>query len=315
MVWLALLTIYIVWGSTYLAIRVVVGSMPPLLAASARFLPAAVIAFGLVVARGGVGAIRITRAQAGGAAFVGACLLLTGNGFVSIGEQSVPSGLAAVVVASIPLVMVLLRVVMGERPGRLALLGVAFGFCGVAVLVLPQGISGTASFAGLALIMVSVLSWSIGSLGARRVALPADSYTSTAYQMLFGGLLLGVAGLVAGEGARVDLATFKPESFLALGYLIVFGSVIAFPAYAWLLQNAPIGKVATYAYVNPVVAVALGALLLQERLDLSMIVGAAMVVASVGVIVSSESRSRITPAAERTAAPPVGSTAATRTAG
>jgi drug/metabolite transporter (DMT)-like permease len=291
LVWLALLTVYIVWGSTYLGIRVVVQSMPPLLAASLRFLPAALIVFVLVVSRGGFGALRITRREAMGTAFIGACLLLTGNGFVSLAEQTVPSGLAAVLGASIPLVMVVFRVGFGERPRRLAIFGVLFGFAGVAVLVLPQGLSGTASFLGLGLLMLSTLSWSFGSVMTPRVTLPRDSYTSTAYQMLFGSLMLGVAGVLHGEVAQFDVAAFKPESFLALGYLIVFGSVIAFPAYAWLLQNAPIGKVATYAYVNPVVAVLLGALLLHEQLDLSMIVGAAMVVGAVILIVSTDSRS------------------------
>jgi drug/metabolite transporter (DMT)-like permease len=292
LVWLALLTVYVVWGSTYLAIRVVVDSMPPLLAAGARFLPAALLVMGWLALRRGPVALRITRREALTTAFVGACLLFGGNGMVSIAERDVPSGLTAVLVATLPLMLVIMRRALGERPRRLAVFGVLFGLVGVAVLVLPQGFSGAAPFGGMALLLVSVTSWSIGSLASPRIGLPADTYLSTSYQMLFGALLLGAVGLLLGEGASVDIAAYPPESFLALGYLIVFGSIVAYPAYGFLLQNAPISRVSTYAYVNPVVAVALGALLLHERLDLGMLLGASIIIVAVAIIVTSDSRSK-----------------------
>ena len=292
LVWLALLTIYVVWGSTYLAIRVVVDSMPPLLAAGARFIPAALAVMLWLVLRRGPGGLRITRREAFATAFVGACLLLGGNGMVSLAERDVPSGLTAVLVATLPLVLVVMRRALGERPRRLAVFGVLFGFVGVAVLVLPQGLSGAAPFGSMALLLVSVTSWAVGSLASPRIGLPADTFVSTSYQMLFGGLLLSAAGLLFGEGASVDIAAYRPESFLALGYLIVVGSIVAYTAYGFLLQNAPIGRISTYAYVNPVVAVALGALLLNERLDLSMLLGATIVIVAVAIIVTSDSRSK-----------------------
>jgi len=306
-VWVALVTIYLIWGSTYLAIRVVVESMPPLLAAAARFLPAALLAFLFVAARTGISSLRVTRREAAGAGFVGACLLMFGNGLVSLGEQGVPSGLTALLLASIPMWVLVMRVATGERPSRTGLLGVGLGLTGVALLVLPQGISGTATFGGMALILISAISWALGSTTARRIPLPADPYLSTGYQMLLGGLLLGSVGLLLGEGSQLQPAAWDPRSYLALGYLVVFGSVIAYPAYTWLLQNAPIGKVSTYAYVNPVVAVALGAVLLQERVDPSMIAGAVVVLGAVVIIVAGESRSApaVPPVAADPAATPV----------
>ena len=203
LVGVALLTIYFIWGSTYLAIRVVVESMPALLAAGARFIPAGLAVMLFLVLRRPA-SLRITRREAGATAFVGACLLFGGNGLLSLAERDVSSGLAAVLVATLPLVLVVMRRALGERPRRLAIFGVVFGFVGVAVLVLPQGLSGAASFGAIGLLLLSTTSWAIGSLASSRVGLPSDTYVSTSYQMLFGGLLLTAVGLLLGEGRQLD---------------------------------------------------------------------------------------------------------------
>lgn len=285
LIWAALLVVYVVWGSTYLAIRVVVDSMPPFLAAGARFLTAGVLLSLLLMARSGPGRMRITRQEARGAAFVGAALLLVGNGFVSVGEETVPSGLAALIVGVIPLVVLVLRALAGERISRAGVGGVVLGFVGLGILVLPRGIEGTTDPVGMGLLIIASTSWATGSFFSRRLAMPGDALVSTAYQLLFGGALLLLAGSLLGELPRAQAGAFTTGAVVSLVYLVVFGSLLAYTAYTWLLQNAPISKVATYAYVNPVVAVALGVFVLDERLDVSMLVGAVLVIASVAFIV------------------------------
>lgn len=293
LVWAALLVVYVVWGSTYLAIRVVVDSMPPFLAAGTRFLSAGVLLSLLLVARSGPRRLRITREEARGAAFVGGALLLVGNGFVSVGEETVPSGLAALIVGVIPLVVLVLRALAGERISRASAAGVVLGFVGLGVLVLPRGIEGTTDLVGMVLLIVASTSWATGSFFSRRLAMPGDALVSTAYQLSLGGAMLLSAGLLLGELPRAQAGAFTTGAVVSLLYLVVFGSLLAYTAYTWLLQNAPISKVATYAYVNPVVAVALGVVILDESLDPMMLVGAVLVVASVAFIVSTGS----TPAA------------------
>lgn len=290
LVWAALLVVYIVWGSTYLAISVVVGSMPPLLAAGARFLGAGLIMAGVLALRSGPRRLRIDRSQLGGAAFVGAALLLLGNGGVSMGEQTVPSGLAALIVGVVPLVVLVLRRLSGESLSVAGVGGVVLGFIGLGVLVIPRGIDGSTDVVGMALLIMASSSWATGSFFSRRLSLPRDPLVSTAYQLLLGGSFLLVAGLAIGEWPQVVEGGFTDASILSLLYLVFFGSLLAYTAYTWLLQNAPISQVATYAYVNPVVAVALGSVVLNEQLDLAMIAGAAMIVTSVAFIARTESR-------------------------
>lgn len=295
LLWAALATVYVVWGSTYLAIRVVVESMPPLLAAGARFATAGLVLAALLVVRGGPRRIAASRSQLVGAAFVGLSLLLVGNGLVSIGEQTVPSALAALIVGVIPLVVVVLRSLAGEPISRAGLAGVGLGFVGLAVLVVPRGVAGTTDPVGMILLVVASISWATGSFLSRRLSMPHDALTSTAYQLLFGGLFLLVAGLALGEWGQVEAGNFSQASVIALVYLVVFGSLLAYTAYTWLLQNAPISRVATYAYVNPVVAVVLGVLILAEEIDPLMIAGAVLIVVSVAFTIRTES----TPAARR----------------
>jgi len=284
-VWAALLIVYFVWGSTYLAISVVVETMPPLLTAGVRHLSAGAILFALLLARRGAGALRLSRAEWLGAGFVGLALLLGGNGLVVLGERTVPSGLTALIVACIPLIVVLLRRSFGERIALGTYIGVAVGFVGVGVLVIPEGLTGNVSLFGMALLLGASVSWAIGSYFSRRVTLPRDAIASTGGQMVVGGLSLLVAGLLAGESGLVHFETFSTASIVALLYLIVFGSVVAYTAYTWLLQNASVSRVSTYAYVNPLVAI-----VLREPIDVFIVVGAALIIVAVGVVVRTEAR-------------------------
>jgi drug/metabolite transporter (DMT)-like permease len=292
LVWAALLVVYVVWGSTYLAIAVVVQTMPPLLAAAFRFVLAGLIMAGFLVLRRGPGVLRLTRAELAGSAFVGLALLLGGNGMVMLGQRSVPSGLAALIIAVVPLWVVVLRLLFGERIGRGTLLGVAIGFAGVAVLVIPRGIDGTVELAGMLLLIAAAASWATGSYWSNRLQLPRDPFTSTAAQLIAGGMGLAVVGVLAGEVGLLAQANFSEASIVGLVYLIGFGSILAYTAYTWLLQHAPVSKVATYAYVNPVVALLLGVLVLDEQIGLTIVIGGAMIVIAVGMVLRTEARPR-----------------------
>jgi drug/metabolite transporter (DMT)-like permease len=287
-IWAALLVVYIVWGSTYLAIRVVVGTMPPLLSAGVRFVIAAAILCGYVALRNGISSLKLSRSEWLGVAFVGLALLLGGNGLVMLGERDVPSGLAALIVAVIPLYVVLLRFIFREKVALATVVGVLIGFLGVAVLIVPRGIDGSVAIGGMLLLLLAPLSWSIGTYFSKRVDLPGDFLVSTGAQMLVGGIGLLVVGVLVGELGLVKPEEFSMDSLLALAYLIIFGSVIAYTAYTWLLQHAPVSRVATYAFVNPVVAIILGALLLHEDINVTMVIGAAMIVVAVAVVVRTE---------------------------
>jgi drug/metabolite transporter (DMT)-like permease len=284
-VWGALWTIYIVWGSTYLAIRVMVETVPPLLGAGARFLVAGAV---MVVVLSFRRPVRPTRAQLLSALLVG--LLLPGaNAVVTVAEQKVPSSMAALLIASVPLWVILLRRSVGEPVPRASVGAVLVGFAGVAILLRPGEQSGDATVVGLAACVFAALMWASGSFASPRLQLPRDGLVSTAWQMLLGGLVITVIGLALGEGGEVDPAAFSTRSIVALLYLVAVGSWFAFTAYAWLLQNAPISRVATYAYVNPVVAILLGWLILDEVVTPVTLIGAAVIVVSVFLVVRIES--------------------------
>ncbi|MEU2182775.1 EamA family transporter [Streptomyces thermolilacinus] len=288
-VWAALAIVYLVWGSTYLAIRIAVETMPPFLSAGARFVVAGLLLAALLAWRHGPGVLKVTRAQLASAAVVGVLLLLGGNGLVVLAETSVPSGLAALLVAGVPAWVVLLRTGFGERPGPAAYAGVALGLAGLAVLSLP-GLSGDVRMGGVLTVVVATLLWATGSFSSSRIPMPRNAFAASAYEMVAGGLGCALVGLLRGEQSGLDLADVSARSWTALAYLIVFGSLIAFTAYAWLLQSAPISLVATYAYVNPVVAVFLGWLVLDEALTWPIALGGAIVVAGVWLIVRAERR-------------------------
>ncbi|MFE7516860.1 EamA family transporter [Streptomyces sp. NPDC057540] len=288
-VWAALGIVYVVWGSTYLGIRIVVETLPPFLSGGARFVTAGLLLAAIVAWRQGPAALRVTRRELGSAALVGLLLILGGNGLVVLAETSIPSGLAALLVAAVPIWVVLLRTLLGDRPGAGAFGGVLLGFAGLGVLTVP-GLSGDVKIGGVVLVLVAALLWSAGSVSSARLTLPANPFTASAYEMLAGGLAALGVGLVRGEHHGLDLGAVSGRSWAALAYLVVFGSLVAFTAYAWLLQTAPVSLAATYAYVNPVVAVLLGALVLDEALTWPILLGGAIVVGGVCLIVSTERR-------------------------
>jgi drug/metabolite transporter (DMT)-like permease len=287
-VWSALSIVYVLWGGTYVAIRVMVEDIPPLLGAGARFAIAGVAMLVFLAVRGH--RVRVAPRSLAAAGVVGLLLPAGGNGLVTVAERDVPAGLAALLIASVPLWLVLMRsTVGGERVNRGTLAGVAVGFCGLALLLLPGSRPAEATAIGVLLVLVAACSWATGSFLSPRLSMPSDPLVSTAWQMVVGGGALLVGALAAGEADDLHLASASAKSLLAFAYLVVAGSWVAFTAYAWLLQNVPISKVATYAYVNPLVAVLLGWALLSEELSLGTLAGAALIVASVATIVRRES--------------------------
>ena len=286
--WTALGLVYLIWGSTYLAIRYVVVDLPPLLTASSRFVMASAIVTAFVLAKRGRAPFHASpRAWLGGAG-IGVLLLAGGNGGVTIAEaRGLPSGLTALLIAVVPLYVVVLRVLLRDRPRRRTLAGVGIGFVGLAVLLLPGTRPVGVSVVAAVIVLGGSLVWSLGSVLATRIELPQDPLVTTVAQMLGGAAGLAVAGVVRGES--LPTSEVRASSLLALVYLVVFGSVVAFTAYSWLLSAAPLSKVATYAYVNPVVAVALGALVVGEPITAASVVGGLITVVAVAVVVSSES--------------------------
>ena len=276
----ALATVYLVWGSTYLAIRVTDRTMPPLLMSSARFLIAGVALYAFASR----GRARPTRREWVSAAIVGAALLLVGNGGVAWAETRIASGLAALMVAIIPLWVALMdRVFFGRRLSNSAVLGLVVGFAGVALLVRPGG--GGDVVAMLALVGTTA-AWAGGSLYARGAKLPESPLLSASMQMLAAAVFLGIAGLITGEASGVHTSSFQTKQVIAFAYLVLVGSLIAFSAYAWLLKNVRISVVSTYAFVNPVVAVALGSVFLSEPIRWTTVVAGASIVVAVVLIVT-----------------------------
>jgi drug/metabolite transporter (DMT)-like permease len=286
LIWTCLGIVYVVWGSTYLAIRVMVETVPPLLGAGTRFVVAGGLLLGVLALRG----TRLpTRRELVGALIIGT--LLTGaNAVVSVAETDVPSGLAALLIASVPLLVILMRRGFGENVSRASVAGVGIGFLGVAVLLLPGERPDGASLIGMLGVLAAAAMWASGTFASPRTDLPGDPFVSTGWQMLLGGLICCAAGLAAGELPDVEPSAFSGDSLLAWAYLVTIGSLVAFSAYIWLLQNAPVSKVATYAYVNPVIAIVLGWLVLEETITAVTLIGAAVIVASVALVVKVESR-------------------------
>jgi drug/metabolite transporter (DMT)-like permease len=276
----ALATVYLVWGSTYLAIRVTDRTLPPLLMSSARFLVAGAALY-MFASRGRA---RPTAREWRAAAIAGAALLLVGNGGVAWAETRLDSGFAALIVALIPLYVALMdRLFFGRRLSPAAIAGLVIGFAGVALLVRPGG---GGNFVAAIILVATTSAWSAGSLYARGAPLPSSPLQSAAMQMLAAGVLLGIAGLATGETNDVHASSFATKPLIAFAYLVLVGSLIAFSAYAWLLKNVRISLVATYAFVNPVVAVILGTVFLSERVGWSTIVAGAAIVTAVVLIVT-----------------------------
>lgn len=292
--WTALVIVYVVWGSTYLGIRIAVETLPPLVSAAMRFVAAGVLLAVILAVRSGFAVLKATRRQVGAAALVGTLLLAGGNGGVVFAEAGVvdapvPSGVAALLIALVPILVVLMRAGTGDRPRLMSVVGVLVGFGGLIALVTAgSGVDRSVPLVGSLIVLGAASSWAVGSFVSARLPLPANPFVTSAYESILGGAVVGVIGFASGE--RLHPGEVSGRSWLALLYLLVAGSLVAFTAYAWLLQNAPISLTATYAYVNPAVAVLLGALVVAEPVTPAILIGGLIIVVGVALVVSAERR-------------------------
>jgi drug/metabolite transporter (DMT)-like permease len=291
-VWGPLIALWLIWGSTYLGIAVVVESMPPMIANGFRFLVAALVLGTVLVLRGGPGVLRVTRAELRSVSIMGVALLGVGIGTLSLAERYVPSGIAALLIAVMPLYVVLLRLSGGDRPNRLTLVGVAVGLAGLGLMLLPGGTTPVTGgdrdvvIWSIAL-MLSTFCWAYFSWRSATFAFPRNSLVTTTYEMAVAGAALVLAGALRGE--HLDLGVISAGSWWAWAYLIA-ASIGGYSAFTWLLGHAPLSLTATYAYVNPVVAVLLGFIVLSEPITRDVVVGLTVVVGGVILVVTGERR-------------------------
>ena len=289
-VWIALWVVYIVWGSTYLGIELVGETMPATFAAGVRFTAAGLLMLGFIAWRRGPARLRLTRRELASSAVVG--LLLPGaNSILFITEQKVPIGLTSLIIAAIPLWVVLLRLLARERPDLVSTIVLLVGFGGIVLLVQPGSDTGPLGY--LLLTVLGSFLWALGSFLSPRIPVPRDALVATGYEMLVGGLVLLAIGLAVYSPSELDPGRWSGRSIFGLCYLVVFGSLLGYSAYVWLLANAPIAKVSTYAYVNPVVAIALGVVVLDESVTLRIAAGALLILVSVASVLRRESRTSV----------------------
>jgi drug/metabolite transporter (DMT)-like permease len=281
-VWIALSTVYVIWGSTYLGIELAAETIPPVFAVGTRFVAAALLMLAFTAWRRGTRALRVAPRELASCAVVGT-LLPGANAMLFFAERHVATGVAALIFGSVPLWIVVLRTFTGDRPPFASLAGVIVGFGGLALLVRP---SGGAPLWSLLVVVCAAAMWAVGSFLSSRLPMPRDSFAATAYEMAVGGVILLS---IAAATTHPHFSEFSGRSIGGWLYLVSFGSIIGFTAYVWLLDNAPIGKVATYAYVNPVVAIALGVLVLHESVTWTVGLGALLILACVAVVVRRES--------------------------
>jgi drug/metabolite transporter (DMT)-like permease len=294
-IWAALIAIYLAWGSTYLAIHFAVQSIPPFFMTGTRFLVAGVI---LYAWRRLAGDPRPTGEQWKLAGLIGALLLVGGIGGVSWAEQYVPSGIAALIVAATPLWVVLLEVLRrhGKRPGLVTLAGVAGGLAGIVILINPFASTGYQqgySITGIVVLLLASLSWSVGSLFSHDADLPDSALLGSGMELLVGSAGSFILGLALGEGSQLQISAITGRSVVGLAYLIVVGSLVGFVCYTWLLREAPTELVVTYAYVNPLVAVALGSLLAQEILTPRVLMAAPLILMAVIFIQTKQGKRQV----------------------
>lgn len=296
LLWVNLVIVWIVWGSTYIGILFATETIPPFLAMGSRFLVAFILMAVITGIFRGWSALRVTRRQFASASFMGVALLGVGLGTVGLAQDYVPTGVMALIIAATPLTIVIWRVITGDRPARLTLVGVVVGLIGIGWMLLPGGtrpVSGTDAdvvFWSL-MILISSTIWATTSFFSARLPKPEDSFALTTYELFSGGVSLMIVGLVIGE--RIDLSAVSGRSWAGWIFLVTAGSVLAFSSFTWLINNAPISLASTYAYVNPVVAVILGLLLYAEALTSDVFVGLTVVLGGVILVVSGESmRSR-----------------------
>jgi drug/metabolite transporter (DMT)-like permease len=291
--WLSLWTVYLIWGSTYFAIAYVIESMPPLLAMGIRFLIAGILLALIISLRQGPSELKIPRAELRSSLLMGFLLLGFGIGTVSIAQAYVPSGIVALIIAALPLWIAIFRTVSGERLVKISWLGLVIGFAGVALLLKPGSITPVSEiensklFLFMLLVLLGNIGWALGTFLAPRFPLPKNTLVFTAYEMLAGGISLTLAGFVKGESIS-DFLDATTWSWLWFIYLIIFGSIAAYTAYLWLVANAPVSLTATYAYVNPIIAVALGAIFLDELITSAYAIGGLIILVGVILVVSVE---------------------------
>ena len=293
--WAALWAVYVLWGSTYLGIELAGETIPALLAASMRFTAVGVLLTGWMLLRHGTVSFRAGRARIGSAVLCG-LLLVGSNALLFVAEREVPIGLASLIIASVPLWLVVLRSTTGDRPRNASLAGTGFGFLGVALLLRPGG---DVTAGGVLLVVGAAVIWALGTFLSSRLPMPGDAVTTTGIQALSGGILLIPLGIAFPGAESLDPSTWSARSLVGLAYLVLFGSVVGYTAYVWLLANVPLGTVATYAYVNPLVAITLGVVFLHEVVTWQIAAGAAVILSSVAVVISREAARQPTSAADR----------------
>jgi drug/metabolite transporter (DMT)-like permease len=282
-IWGALWVVYIVWGSTYLAIEYSIRSMPPLLAMGSRFLAAGLLMGAVLAIKYGLGFLKITRRQIPFLALLGALLLGQFN--------DVPTGIVALLISALPFWIAIFKAIDGAKTSIWSWVGIAIGFVGVGILLMPElskPNNGSHIF-WMLMVILGNLGWAFGTYIAPRLDLPKSTLVVTTYQMLFAGIAMSSAGLIAGEDVA-DLFDATLSSWLGWIFLVLIGSIATYTAYLWLIGNAPVGLIATYAYVNPVVAVSLGVLFLDEKVSITLLLGAIVVIFGVFLVVRVEAR-------------------------
>ncbi|RIV37632.1 EamA family transporter [Micromonospora radicis] len=297
-----LVLLYLVWGSTYLGNRIALETLPPLASTSARFLAAGAVLFAVVAVRRGAAGLRLPRHEWAAVAVTGTLMVGAGSALLAIGQQHVPSGLTSLLVAGMPVWVLLIRFGTGQRPAPLAVAGVLGGLAGLVLLLVAP--TERWHLAGMLTIVASTLVWAAGSMLAQRLAMPADHLVGTGWQMVAGGTGVAIAGLCTGEWAELRLAAVSGRSWLAWTYLMVVCTVLGFSVYTWLLRRAPLQLAATYAYVNPVVAVLLGMAVLDERLTGRQLLAGVVVLSAVALVVARERPRRWAGLPPATPAPP-----------
>ncbi|SNT11855.1 EamA family transporter [Rhodococcoides kyotonense] len=285
---LALGLVYVIWGSIYLAVRLVITELPPLGSMGLRFIAAGLLMGLFLGIRSGFGQFALTWRQCLGVVFMGTILLAMGNGLTSLGQlKGVPSGITALIIATVPLWIAMYRTISGDRPSAMSLIGVGAGLAGLIFLISagPGVDGGGLPLVGVVIILISSLSWSFGSWIQPRIWLPRSPFVAATYQLVVAGSVMSLGALAVGESFDGTVGT---RTWGALAYLVLIGSIIGFTSYVWLLGNAPVSLVATHAYVNPVVAIFLGWLVLSEPVTVPVLIGGGVVVLSVILVVGGE---------------------------
>ncbi len=294
-VWIALTTVYIVWGSTYLGIALVIESAPPLTSMGIRFLAAGFILAFILTLFKSKNAMKVTRKELLSSIFLGGLLLGFGIGNLTLAERYVPSGIAALIIAALPIWVTIFQSIVGIKHRKITLLGIFIGLIGVALIVLPGG-TGPAPGADpskvkfwMFMILIGNVAWAFGTFMTQRIPIPKDPFVLTAYEMLFGGIALTLAGLVRGEKVNGEvISQMTLTSKWAWVYMVLIGSIVGYGAYIWLLNNTSLSIASTYAYVNPVVAVLLGFIILSEPIKWPLFVGGLIILLGVALIINTE---------------------------